>query len=75
MSDKILRRPEVQRRVGMGRSTLYGAIAEGRFPKPIKIGERSVGWLECEVQGWLEARVAARDEAARTVAGDDEARG
>ena len=31
------------------------------FPKPVKIGTRSVAWVEEEVDAWVEARVAARD--------------
>ena len=61
MGDKVLRRAEVQQRVGMGRSTLYAAIAEGRFPRPVKLGVRAVGWVSSEVDEWIEARVAERD--------------
>ncbi|TWR54674.1 AlpA family phage regulatory protein [Pseudomonas marginalis] len=28
---------------GLGRSTIYKYIAEGAFPKPVSLGERSVG--------------------------------
>jgi len=56
---QILRRPEVSSRTGLARSTLYAAIAAGRFPPPVKIGPRSVGWLETEIQSWLAERVAA----------------
>jgi prophage regulatory protein len=72
---RILRRPEVERRLGLARSTIYELVAQRRFPAPVRLGSRAVGWLADEVDQWLEARVAARDEAARTVAGDDDARG
>jgi hypothetical protein len=35
--------------------------AQGRFPKPVSISDRSVGWVEAEVDAWLEARIAQRD--------------
>jgi prophage regulatory protein len=58
---EILRRPAVTRKTGLASSSLYAAIARGEFPKPIKLGERSVGWLSREVDAWIEARAAARD--------------
>jgi len=59
---EILRRPAVTRKTGLASSSLYAAIARGEFPKPIKLGERSVGWLSREVEAWIEARAAKRDE-------------
>ena len=53
---KILRIPEVLDRLGIGRSTLYEWQAKGRFPTAIPLGERSVGFLEAEVDDWIEAR-------------------
>ena len=66
-SQKILRRPAVTRKTGLASSSLYAAIARGEFPKPIKLGERSVGWLSREVDAWIEARAAKRDESWRSL--------
>ncbi len=55
----ILRLPEVKRSTGLSRSTIYLRIAEGRFPKPVSLGGRAVGWLEAEVQEWLTRRIEA----------------
>ncbi len=55
----ILRRQQVQARTGLTRSTIYQKIAEGVFPKPVKLSSRAVGWLESDIQGWLQARVDA----------------
>ena len=52
----ILRRPEVERRTGLSRSTLYAMMAEGVFPKPVRLGKRAVGWRESDVLAWLESR-------------------
>ena len=60
MQERILRRPEVERRTGLSRSTLYLMIADARFPFPIKLGLRAVGWSEGEVSDWLETRKAQR---------------
>jgi prophage regulatory protein len=60
-SHTILRLPEVRRSTGLSRSTIYLRIAEGKFPKPVRLGGRAVGWLEAEIQEWLERRIEARN--------------
>ena len=54
---RIIRRPEVEAITGLSRSTIYSKIDTGVFPKPIKLSERSVGWLESEVQEWITERI------------------
>jgi prophage regulatory protein len=61
--DRFLRRPEVERVTGLGRSTIYNKMASGEFPKPIPISGGAVGWLESEIATWQEKRIAARDRA------------
>lgn len=56
MTERILRRPEVEARVGVGRSTLYDWMKSGTFPKPVALGARLVGWKESDVTAWLDAR-------------------
>lgn len=58
-SISILRRPEVQARTGLSRSTIYLKIAQGSFPKAVSLGPRAVGWIEAEVDAWLEHQVAS----------------
>lgn len=53
----ILRRPQVQQRTGLSRSTLYQYIKDGEFPKSIALGPRSVGWLESDISDWIAERV------------------
>ena len=60
MSPNILRRPSVEKLTGLSRSTLYAMISKGSFPKPIRLGERAVGWPEVEIIIWLEDRKAQR---------------
>jgi prophage regulatory protein len=61
---ELLRRATVEAKTGLSRSTLYAAMAAGRFPKPVKLGENSVAWIADEVEAWIKARVSERDEAA-----------
>lgn len=55
----ILRRPQVEARAGLSRSTLYQYIQDGLFPRPVSLGARAVGWLESEVTAWIAARAKA----------------
>lgn len=57
----ILRRIQVEKRTGLSRSTIYLQMQSGKFPKPINLGLRSVGWLEHEIEDWLAARMEIRD--------------
>lgn len=61
MVENILRLPAVMARTGLSRSTIYAHIAQAKFPKPIQLGARCVGWLESEVNAWLEQRIDARE--------------
>jgi prophage regulatory protein len=54
---QVLRLPQVCRITGLCRSSIYQMEAEHRFPRRIKIGTRSVGWIESEVQHWLRQRM------------------
>ena len=54
----ILRRRQVERRVGLTRSPLYARIKSGTFPKPVRLGNgRAVGWIESEIDAWLVEQV------------------
>ena len=59
MSYKILRLPAVKESTGLSRSTIYLRMANNEFPKPISLGGRSVGWLEEEINHWLEKKIEA----------------
>jgi prophage regulatory protein len=50
MPEKILRLPNVLDRTGLSRSTVYQRVTEGRFPRPVSLGARAVGWVETEVE-------------------------
>mgnify|MGYP000299986513 CR=1 FL=1 len=56
---RILKLPEVMVRTGKGRASIYAGAAEGSFPTPIKIGERASGWVENEIEQWIDVQIAA----------------
>ena len=56
MTYQILRLPEVKKVTGLSRSSIYLRLANGEFPKSISLGGRAVGWLESDIQAWLEQK-------------------
>ena len=56
---RFLRLPEVLARTGLSRSTIYVRRDQGRFPRPVSLGGRAVGWIESEVDEWMREWIAA----------------
>jgi prophage regulatory protein len=54
---RLIRFPEVQHRVGLGRSTIYRWMSEGKFPKPVQLGGYAVAWAEDDVEAWIATRL------------------
>ena len=59
MATSILRLPTVKARTGLSRSTIYLRISEGHFPTSIPLGGRAVGWIESEIDDWLDQQIEA----------------
>lgn len=59
----ILRRKQVETRTGLARSTIYDWINpkspnyRPEFPKPINLGDKAVGWVDTEIDDWLNAQI------------------
>lgn len=48
-------------KTSISRSHIYALIESGEFPKQVLLSERSVAWVETEIDEWINARIAARD--------------
>lgn len=68
---RIVRRRKLEGRLGLSRSTIYDKLNpkspryDETFPKPIRLGGAAVGWLEHEVDDWLNRQIAASRGAGR----------
>jgi prophage regulatory protein len=60
MTNQILKLPAVMQLTALSRSSLYALAKLGKFPAPIKLSERAVGWSAAEVNAWLAERAAQR---------------
>lgn len=58
MSKKILRLKDVINQTGLSRSSIYAFMQKGKFPLPIKLGERAVGWRESDIDQWIDSQAA-----------------
>ena len=59
MTQNILRLPGVRKRIPLSRSQIYLLMSKGKFPDSISLGARSRGWLESEIEEWVESRIRA----------------
>ncbi len=69
---RIIRKPELRRKVGLHPVHLGRLEKRGLFPKRIRLGPQSVGWVLEEVDAWLRARMDARGEPPEAQAAADE---
>lgn len=53
-----------QARTGLCIALIYTKMADGTFPKNIKLGERAMAWLESDIDNWIDQLIANRDKAA-----------
>jgi prophage regulatory protein len=53
---EIWRKPRVLRTISMGKTWLHEEVRAGRFPPPVKLGHRAVGWRASDVLDWLDSR-------------------
>ena len=70
-SSTLIRMPEVERIVGMKRSTIYKLMqrTDSGFPRPVKLSNSTargapVAWVLSEIQTWARSRIEARDQVA-----------
>ncbi|WP_432773699.1 helix-turn-helix transcriptional regulator [Francisella salimarina] len=58
---KIIKLKTVLEMTSLSRSTIYDYMSRDLFPKQVKIGENSVGWVLSEVEDWINDRISERD--------------
>jgi prophage regulatory protein len=59
--ERLIRFPETCKRTSKSRAGIYAAINRGDFPKPVKLGPKSVAFVEAEVDAWIADLMASRD--------------
>jgi len=57
MSQSILILPGVRGRTGLSRSKIYLLMGENKFPRQVRLGDRAVGWVDKEIDLWVENKI------------------
>ena len=50
---RLVRLPEILKLTGTTKATIYNWLRAGRFPRPLKMGPKAVGWRWTDVKAWL----------------------
>ena len=59
---RFLRIGEVCEITGLSKGGIYKQIREDRFPKPIKITDRSSGWADDAIDEWIQSKAPSASE-------------
>jgi prophage regulatory protein len=62
---RLIRRPELERKIGLSKSVIYEMMRDRSFPMPVRLTSKSVAWVEAEVDAWCAALPRARDNNVR----------
>ena len=60
MPNKIIKLGSVKELTTFSESTIYRLMSQGKFPKQVKLAERSCGWVESEIEEYLDKRISNR---------------
>lgn len=53
----LLKLEQVKQKTGLSKTAIYTCPD---FPQPVKIGARSVAWVENEVSDWINRKISER---------------
>lgn len=53
---QLLRISDVSKKTTLAKSTLWLKIAQGQFPKPIKLSPAISVWRQSDIEAWIEER-------------------
>lgn len=68
----MLRLPEVSRRTGLSKATIYRRMKQGGFPRCVSCGNRLVAWIEAEIESYLVKQISSsRDRSPEALWVDD----
>jgi prophage regulatory protein len=62
--DELVRSRDLRAYSGCGKNKVYEMIAAGKFPRPVKLGSRSVAWKKSELLAWQQSLERAGGKAA-----------
>ena len=64
MHENLLKLKEVLARLRISKSTWYDGVSRNEFPQPVRIGTRTVVWLESDIEDYLRRNYGGPGKAA-----------
>ena len=61
MEDRYIRLKELAPMLSLAKSTIYRLIKENKFPKPIKLTERTSVWRLSVINEWVKERESSNN--------------
>ena len=58
---RVIKITKVKELTSLSSATIYRLVKNGKFPKQLKLAERSSGWLLEEINDWLESKSTHRN--------------
>jgi prophage regulatory protein len=59
---ELLRAGEVATMCGVSKRSIWNWSSQGRFPQPLRLGERITRWRKRDVIAWIEGKGRTRHE-------------
>jgi prophage regulatory protein len=59
---RVIRFPELCKKIGVSRSTIFRWERDKKFPSRFKLGENSIAWLLSDVENWLAMRAMKKGD-------------
>ena len=66
MSERLLRRREVEEIAGLSRASIYRLMKDGGFPLSIRVSKTAVRWKESDIYAWIQSRPVTTSEVGST---------
>ena len=60
--DKLIDIKEVINMVRLSRTRIYEMCKLDLFPRPVKVGQQRVAWIEAEIVNYINERISDRDK-------------
>jgi len=58
---RFIRVGEAVKKTGLSKSSIYDLMAQDLFPKTVRLGARSVAFIESEIDAWMVERITMRN--------------
>lgn len=62
LENELMKLDEVQQAVHYSRASIYRLMGEGKFPKPVTLGGRSVFWVRSQIQAFIKEQIEKSEE-------------